>query len=393
MHDNDSPLSYQMWLNRQFNGIKLNYEVFPINENLAPGVGSLTKFTPEMESHIPEVETVIQGTKLVLQPDPSQEKRCSMLLLNNMLYPEVIMVDCKAKLAVNRVLCKQFKRTHSDSPPLGIICAGDSIQVSDLCYTAFYKKKGLSPMCQKSTFWDFDVTNPTVFRDILESMTIIQRSNITYITLPKGVERDICTVITVAYSRLYLLELLTLSEDEIPCEEATGIYHCVIPIGSRELTDKLTSLSNVFLCDDGTYISGTFLCNDIIDCANATDEYCCSATDRIGANNITKSCQYRYEARGFSNSACVLWLYKIGLFRTYTKESNTVKKYLGKNYRIIRNTYEVLYLNDIKVDNKTEHFVCNNNSTNPTEFLDDTVPDCLEGEDEPQYKGLQVGNG
>ena len=197
----------------------------------------------------------------------------------------------------------------------------------------------------------------------------------------------------VAYSRLYLLEPLTLSEDEIPCEEATGIYHCVIPIGSRELTDKLTSLSNVFLCDDGTYISSTFLCNDIIDCANATDEYFCSATDRIGANNITKSCQYRYEARGFSNSACVLWLYKIGLFRTYTKESNTAKKYLGKNYRIIRNTYEVLYLNDIKVDNKTEHFVCNNNSTIPMEFLDDTVPDCLEGEDEPQYKGLQVGNG
>ena len=236
------------------------------------------------------------------------------------------------------------------------------------------------------------MTNPTVFRDILESMTIIQRSNITYITLPKGVERDICTVITVAYSRLYLLEPLTLSEDEIPCEEATGIYHCVIPMRSRKLTDKLTSLSNVFLCDDETYISSTFLCNDITDCANAADEYFCSATDSTGANNITRSCQCKHEARGFSNSACVLWLNKAGLFRTYTKESNTVKEYLGKNYRIIRNTYEVLYLNDTKVDNKTEHFMCINNSTIPMEFVDDTIPDCLQGEDEPQYKGLLLNS-
>ena len=388
LHDNDSPLSYQMWLNRQFNGVKLNYEVFAINEDLPPGAESVTKFTPEMVSHIPEVETVIQGTKLVLQPDPSPEKRCSMLLLNNMLYPEVIMVDCKAKLAVNRVLCKQFKRTHFDRPPSGIICDGDSIQVSDLCYTAFYMKKGTSPMCQGSTFWNFNITKPSVFRDILESMTIIQRSKLTYITLPRGVERDKCKVITVAYSRLYLLEPLPLSEDEIPCEEATGIYHCVIPIGSRKLTDKLVSLSNVFLCDDGTYISSTFLCNDIIDCANAADEYFCSAPGSTGANNKTRSCQYKHETKGFENSACVLWLNKEGLFRTYTKENNAVKEYLGENYIIIRNTYELLYLNDTKVDNKTENCVCNNNSTIPMEFVDDTIPDCPQGEDEPQYREL-----
>ena len=179
LHDNNSPLSYQMWLNRQFSGIKLNYDVFPIKENVPSGVKSLTKFTPDMVRHIPEAENVIRGTKYVLQPDPSREKRCSMLLLNNMLYPEVIMVDCKAKLAVNRVLCKQFKRTQTDSPSFGIICPGDSVQVSDLCYTAFYKKIGTTPMCQDSSFWDFNVTIPSVLRDILESMTIIQRSNIT----------------------------------------------------------------------------------------------------------------------------------------------------------------------------------------------------------------------
>ena len=255
-----------MWLNRQFNGIKLSYEVFPIKENLPPGVKSLTKFTPEMVSHIPEVEKVIQGTKFVLQPDPSREKRCSMLLLNNRLHPEVIMVDCKAKLAVNRVLCKQFKKTQIDSPSFGIICPGDTIQVSDVCYTAFHKKIGTTPMCQDSTFWNFNVTKPSVLRNILETVTIIQRSNITYVTSFRGNKWDKCKVVTVAYSRLYLLEPLPLSEDEIPCEEATGIYYCMIPIGSKDLTDKLSSLSNVFRCSDGTYISSTFLCDDVIHC-------------------------------------------------------------------------------------------------------------------------------
>ena len=105
-------------------------------------------------------------------------------------------------------------------------------------------------------------------------------------------------------------------------------------------------------------------------------------------NNITRSCHNNHQERGFSNSACVLWVDKVGLFRTYMKESNAVEEYLGENYRIIRHTYEQLYLNNTKSVNRTDNFVCNNNNTIPMELVDDTIPDCPQGEDEPQYKGL-----
>ena len=166
----------------------------------------------------------------------------------------------------------------------------------------------------------------------------------------------------------------------------------MIPVGSKDLTDKLTSLSNVFRCSDETYIASTFLCDDVIHCVNLTDEYFCSAPDSTEMNNITRSCHNNHQGRGFSNSACVLWLDKVGLFRTYTKKSNAVEKYLGENYRIIRHTYEQLYLTNTKIINKTEYFACNNNKTIPMELVDDTIPDCPQGEDKPQYKELLLNS-
>ena len=97
-------------------------------------------------TNIPEVENFLKNNTLVLQPDIRPEKKCSMLLLNNILHPEVIMVDCKSKLVTNRVICNQLKRKMLISNSLVMLSfPTNAMRISGSCYTTFYKHEDVLP--------------------------------------------------------------------------------------------------------------------------------------------------------------------------------------------------------------------------------------------------------
>ena len=159
------------------------------------------------------------------------------------------------------------------------------MQISGSCYTAFYKQEVELPRCIGSTLWNLDLNNPKGIGNILETMTIIQRSNISYVTSNRKKNNLIgtCRRLTSAYSRLYLLEPLKWVEDVKPCTDVSGIYLCSSPGKLIDTEARLKESSNLFLCDDGTYILSTFLCDDSVHCVNGTDEqyYADSSTDTV----------------------------------------------------------------------------------------------------------------
>lgn len=362
VYDDGSSLGFQPWFNNYLNRFSFVQHV--------PSAPNKEQPIPQDMKPLPYLQHLNQIASQVWQPEFDLMKNCSILILNNIIHPRIIMVDCDANISHRRVVCRKNVRQNLQRFFFNKVCPMHTFAWSHLCYSTHFKSVNAFPKCVKSSVCNIgksvNASQPLV--TLLEIMTTMKGTNETYISL-STIQGSICNVMINIHSPSYMAQKLTWLQKYQPCFETSGLFLC-----STNNTIQSKQLSNVFECDDKTYISTIMLCDGISHCSNSADENLCSNPIR---NPSTQSCQIKEMKQTVSESQCLLWMDRQGILKSYSFNTFGYPVMPSDNKSPgIRNK------NWIKESTAEESYTCNDGQLIPTDLINDTIPDCTQGEDE-----------
>ncbi len=382
-HDDHSTLAYQPWNNPHLNKMSIVYSTSPLDATQTQ-IWKDMGLSVDIMRFVVDTQNASQMAKQVWQLQFSKKKNCSVILLDNLLHPTIQMVDCDAKISTNRVMC----RKKTDTPAVKFLsdftCPKDT--VSPLCLSAHYKEKNGLPKCWKSNVYPIgtdmlNLTRPVL--PLLEILVMIQ-GKMTHIS-PQSKMHNICLKIVGTYLGSHLLKKSSWHSEKVLCDKASGFYLCWHDRPEMTTENGHAPHSNMFKCVDKTFISSLFLCDGNKDCVFSTDEEFCARTPA----RVARNCQALKGNKSFSQGQCLLWKDSKGVLRTY---SHKIMLDIRVSKSRKETVFEELHSRSPPAENIVfSTFFCNDGQAIPYVFVNDTIPDCLEGEDESEIQGLPSG--
>lgn len=375
IHDDNTTLGYQPWLRHYGQSISPIFTAFPVDVSLQPWMDDMALEKRDME-HFENLKAASLKASVVWQPQKDKQKRCSLLQLNDLLHPQIIMADCHRKLSNHRVICRQNPsdiQTHANYSHKKQ-CPRGTIQTHEFCFSTHFKGgKGFQKSCCTDIFHVDQLLSNTIFSlvPLLETMTVLQGHNVTYVS-PEDKNGRICHVANNIYSASYLSKSLNWLVTKTLCNSVTGLFLCALV--PKE--NNLSHLVNIFQCEDSTFISSLLLCDEAAHCNDGKDEDFCSMSE---GNLMATRCHMLRGKHSASIGQCLLWTNKRGILQPYQKPhfSQTATS-ISERW-----TFEELYSNRKHQEaDAVSVFGCRDSQTIPSSLVNNTIPDCVHGDDE-----------
>lgn len=199
----------------------------------------------------------------------TSNKRCSMMLLQNLAEPGWVEIPCTKELLCN-IFC--FIKNNSTFPEnkslLSLtVCSKFEILHFEHCLIfSYFHGNNTVPIYDGKAkhFEPIALEKITLLKPIFEAVQVV--SKFPSVVAPQSYKNGTITVIT--YNRY--LHIHEFSEDVLPLSEATGFQI----FKSKKLRVPISG--NVFQCKLKSYISSRFLCDGKGDCPNdSSDEDKC----------------------------------------------------------------------------------------------------------------------
>ncbi len=378
-NDDNSTVSYQPWMNLQLNSqsFPFVYHIFP-SDQTNDTYFLKVNFNSRRTQHISNMQ---KNNEIPShwQPEFDKRKKCSMILLDNLLQPRIFMVDCHSKLSTYRVVCRRPAPNHPHQSQHAMTCPSNTIKVIEQCVSVHYKQTNSPLKCLESNLYltSLLMKLPNAISSIFQTMAMIQGKDMTYVS-PHSILSGICkTAKFFNPGSSMLLSRSVLSKDMF-CNESSGVFLCTINRPTISESHEGNQHTNTFWCRDVFFVSSLLLCDGTSDCLNGADEeFCSKATANKSYGNCDTKKQQRYSFIG----QCLLWQNEKGLFKTYDRSvtSHLCETTLAE-HKPCEDFFSGRQNQQHKIDDSS--FVCNDGHSIFSLFVNDGIPDCAEEEDE-----------
>ncbi len=358
-----SPLSYQLYTNLNF-GTNIE-SVFQCLKCDGRYGGYEFWYQLEwcylhFEDHCVNLTVYKQKSRSTIYPYMSQVETCVLLVLTNLAQPEWIQVNCSEEM-LSTVLCvKNNSAFYEEMITLNIVhlpvnvCSTYHVLKNGLCYLFVWhtsgKRHDKRAVCER----------PFIMKDI----TIF---NFLFVAISPPFPPILSqTAVKMRYlHRLTYKKILKkVKTRQTASKHASGFEVCC--------SKKVQCVSsNMFLCENKSYISFTLVCNGIKDCPNdESDEELCKCGQNftnIGELSVVKNCKYVSDSKRKRFCFPLYYMDHQGDCHQFAvRKEETVGQ--SKNLSFFR---------------------CNSSSKLDTLLLNDLAADCgPEGEDEKLLKSL-----
>ena len=293
------------------------------------------------------ISTVHKELRKQIQPVMSGERNCTMMLLDNLAYPQWASIDCNAKLLLDSVCVVQkssHKSANQNTTSGKFHCKQkDSVQFKNTCYTLFWFS-GIFSRKKKSEKPHLELVSLKTLT-MLEFLFVAVNGQLTPIfTLHHHPEHLFRVTYTKYFSRLFFYaQPIKITGNTTACgffmEKSKTVEPDISPV-----------FGNVHKCTNEVYISGISVDSGHVDCpADTSDE----------------------SDSGRKQDKCSPLHHKSLETETKYKCVHFVKTLCPKNFLAI-----VL-------------FTCKSGKAVSKQFVDDLISDCgADAEDEHFYKSL-----
>ena len=343
------------------------------------------------------LEKTVALTKKTIQPQSEIQKNCAIMMTNIWAQPEWITIPCQEKIPafvicqnINNIRKWHFKGKNQVQNKTALqTCQHTQLFIKDRCIllTKHNKYVNLSELtCASCDKVSLQMMTPrkNIMETLFEYFTHIQYFYIEPIQFSIFIHSNNTYLLFKTLQTPNFIQLTWSNEiSGEPISEYNGY------IFSVKNPFKIQIPSNVFKCNDGSYIDGTSICDSIIDCTNGIDEtrcfcsytgYLSHTTCKYFCHNTTEDCSCSsFYFTCLSSFKCIPYV-KVcdGHTDCLQGEDEFCETQSGKATGIIGNGSLALM------------FLCSESNITISNFLvNDLVPDCPNTiEDEMQYYNL-----
>ena len=248
------------------------------------GMNSITSFrcgTHQNLNRCPDIYPVVNAGKRRLQPIRSNdERRCTILITQNLAEPEWITVECKQRL-LNSIWCQveeEIRFEESSNLDKYEYCFSWYVALENKCLL-FEKYKNSTVKCK-----DMDVLS---FQDMRPFQTLIHAVSF---SLPPFLSPALEVNKTTKEYKYEKLATHIKYEERILQEPDPNSYFVCMAYKVHHLTGL-----NLFHCSNRAHISPRYLCNGKPDCPGA-----------IQSDELLQLCKYINELSGIFQSLTVI---------------------------------------------------------------------------------------
>ena len=333
-----------------------------------------------------------------IQPESEIEKDCVLMMTNILAEPDWINVPCSQKIPAiifcQKIIKKGKLHYMGNSTILNMkdikSCNHSELFIENMCIV--FQKHGIHTNLSELKYdkhnrvsFDVMVLQGKSKQTLIEYFTNIQKYYIQPIQFAVSILINNTFLIYKALQSIHFLKLIWMNKIS---SNSISEYNGYMLYANKP--GKISIPSNVFKCNDGSYIEETSVCDGNIDCIDETDEIQCYCNDTYDMYQI--NCKFVYDQipHHYSCSAfyftCLSSFICIPYFKVcdghndcLQGEDELCRNQSGKDFEIVKNL-------------SITTFTCFESNSNISDILvDDFIPDCPNTfEDEIQYINLMT---
>ena len=353
--NNLHPVSFQLWTNRNYQK-HLYFKKYEILISLEELEFPYQWLKPEDDTNLQYIRHKLSSA---VHPIMVRKRKCTLLLLNNLAYPEWNSISCTDAI-LNHVVCfirhEEIKIKSSYSTNLRNFCPKNSILSNEMCYTFLwydgkYSKFKILKHCFNSATSHKSIIS--VFQGLFYA---IQLDTFTFL-LPNDKSN---TILSYTFQRIWMRTFTKKKLQEIKNSKGYLTY------SESRLNHSEHSDDTIFLCRNTAWISYQYVCDGVDDCTDG---------NMLNISSDENDCKYYEE----------FFHLKRQLKRTGFCPPLQYKSRSGECLGFIA-TYLVSLHSDHYMKNAT--FLCDNRSSTivHSSLVNDLVVDCFTtSNDEKEY--------
>ncbi len=272
-----------------------------------------------------------------IQPEINQSKRCVLMMLSNLAFPQWATVNCAERLLIDLVcMLKEGNEKPSLFSTSILNCNQNDILHKHECFGFLYFDNSKTTMVQ--SVQDFTPTT-TALHKKLEFLFLAIHVSFPPILL--RIKDDVSSIEEMSYEKIH--EVLRFKFSKKSVQSATGFFVRQLPA-----VNQTRQPHHIFTCQNGIFISSLFVCDGIAHCGNGdiSDENNCTCS----FVDVTPQCKFLSENSKWICSP----LYYIGRFskcKTFTAQTfNSENKISVFNEKNNCSRLHISLQNDLVVD-------------------------------------------
>ena len=268
-------MTYQAWHNTEV-GKKVPTIIFQLRARVKGLRGQ--KYLKVTTSRLTEVKRAMLRH---IQPEIEKSKRCVLMMLSNLAFPQWATVNCSEKRLIDMVcMLKEPNKNQFTSANSALSCDQTEILHQKRCFQFYhhdYNKKPFSQKRHSLVFFDTDTHKKLDF--------LFLAIHVTFPPILLWIKEDISSVKEISFHKRY--EVMEYKILQKSVKDAKGFF---VRQTSAKIRKHKKIPSNLFFCQNGHIISSLFVCDGIVHCGNKdfSDENFCACSSA----NMTSQCKF-----------------------------------------------------------------------------------------------------
>ncbi len=233
-----------------------------------------------------------------IYPIINGKRDCTMMLLDNLAYPQWVSIDCHAKLLVD-IVCVVLNNTN-------ISAENNSVQLQYYCKAKNSLLHSSHTCCQFCLFTGLSSVNTMCTVSHLGFMNVQEIKKIDYLLfavngqLSPLLSPNYFTHIVVSITYIKYFSNIYFKNSIFSLSNITGVNGLLVYKLKVNQTDSFTAFGNIHRCSNNKYISGIFIDNGNTDCtSDSSDE-----SDYNFFKSLKGECSPLHY-KGFEHDKCV----------------------------------------------------------------------------------------